>query len=122
MLYSWLRRHPKVLDSALAAVLAFLGVASAAVMIFHPGSSAVGLTRVVGIPVALTPRRPAGVPPMAPRSPPSRWVIDGRCTPGDNGPTAGPAETCPSLILLYTLAAYTPRRVSVTGLAVCMLG
>jgi signal transduction histidine kinase len=120
MLYSWLRRHPKVLDGALAAVLAFLGVASAAVMIFNPGSSAVGLTRVVGIPLALL----LAVPVIFRRSQPvgafaAAVVIGGIQVLLDVRPNATDLVI---VILLYTLAAYTPRRISVTGLAICLVG
>ena len=120
MLYSWLRRHPTVLDGALAAVLAFLGVASAAVMIFHPGSSAVGLTRVVGIPLALL----LAVPVIFRRSQPvgafaAAVVIGGIQVLLNVRPNATDLVI---VILLYTLAAYTPRRISVTGLAICLVG
>src|SRR2546430_16861090 len=120
MLYSWLRRHPKVLDGAQAAVLAFLGVASAAVMIFLPGSSAVGLTRVVGIPLALL----LAVPVIFRRSQPvgafaAAVVIGGIQVLLDVRPNATDLVI---VILLYTLAAYTPRRISVTGLTICLVG
>jgi len=119
-LYGWLRRHPKLVDGGLAAVLAFLGVASAAVMIFRPGSSAVGLTRAVGIPLALL----LAVPVIFRRSHPvgafAVAIVIGALQVVLN--VKPNATDLAIVILLYTLAAYTPRRISVTGLAICLVG
>jgi signal transduction histidine kinase len=119
-LYGWLRRHPKLVDGGLAAVLAFLGVASAAVMIFHPGSSAVGLTRAVGIPLALL----LAVPVVFRRSHPvgafAAAIVIGALQVLLN--VKPNATDLAIVILLYTLAAYTPRRISVTGLVICLVG
>lgn len=108
-MYAWLRRHPKVVDGGLAAMVAFLGIVMAA----PAGNYAM-------IPVALT----LAVPLVFRRAHPVaafavviavgalQVATDIRPDPPDLS----------IVILLYTLAAYTPRRVSVTGLAVCLLG
>jgi signal transduction histidine kinase len=120
VLYAWLRRHPKLVDGGLAAVLAFLGVASAAVMVFRPGSATVGFGRLAGIPLALL----LAVPVVFRRSHPvgafaAAIVIGALQVLLNLKPTATDLVI---VILLYTLAAYTPRRISVTGLAICLVG
>ena len=108
-LYAWLRRHPMLVDGGLAAVLAFLGTAST-----------VATGRLAGIPLALV----LAVPVVFRRTYPIaafaaavaigglQVLIDSRPNPTD----------LVIVILLYTLAAYTPRRISVTGLAICLVG
>jgi hypothetical protein len=118
--YAWLRRHPKLVDGGLAVALAFLGTASAAVMVFRPGSSAVGFGRLAGIPLALL----LAVPVVFRRSHPvgafaAAIVIGALQVLLDVRPNATDLAI---VILLYTLAAYTPRRISITGLAICLIG
>jgi signal transduction histidine kinase len=114
-----------LVDGGLAAVLAFLGIASAAVMVFHPGpptpgSSVVGISRVAAIPLMLM----LAVPVIFRRSHPvgaftAAVVIGGIQILLNVRPTATDLVI---VILLYTLAAYTPRRTSVAGLAICLVG
>src|SRR5215470_15149618 len=123
-----------LVDGGLAAVLAFLGVAAAAVMVFHPaapvstpapgvrvlGSPAEALTRAAAIPLALL----LAVPVIFRRAHPvgafaAGVVIGGIQVLLNVRPTATDLVI---VILLYTLAAYTPRRTSVVGLAVCLVG
>src|SRR5262249_33530401 len=123
-----------LVDGGLAAVLAFLGVAAAAVMVFHPaapvstpapgvrvlGSPAEALTRAAAIPLALL----LAVPVIFRRAHPvgafaAGVVIGGIQVLLNVRPTATDLVI---VILLYTLAAYTPRRTSVVGLAVCLGG
>ncbi|HYB89057.1 MAG TPA: histidine kinase [Streptosporangiaceae bacterium] len=128
MLYAWVRRHPKVLDGGLAAVLAFFGVASAVVIIFRPGapgsaaagSSVVGIGRMAAIPLALL----ITVPVVFRRSHPvgafaAATTIGGLQVLLNIRPNAADLAI---VILLYTLAAYTPRRTSITGLVICLIG
>ena len=119
-LYGWLRRHPNLVDGGLAAVLAFLGVASAAVMVFGPGASAVGFGRVAGIPLSLL----LAVPVVFRRSHPTgafaASIVIGALQVLLN--VKPNATDLAIVILLYTLAAYTPRRTSVAGLAICLVG
>jgi signal transduction histidine kinase len=125
-LYAWLRRHPKLVDGALAAALAFLGVASAVVMAVRPGLSVrpgvgtLGVSPLAGVPLALL----LAVPVVFRRSHPvgafaAAIVLGALQVLLDLRPTVTDLTI---VILLYTLAAYTPRRVSVTGLAICLVG
>ena len=118
--YAWLRRHPKLVDGGLAVALAFLGTASAAAMVFRPGSAAVGFGRLAAIPLALL----LAVPVVFRRSHPAgafaaAIVIGALQVLLDVRPNATDLAI---VILLYTLAAYTPRRISITGLAICLIG
>jgi signal transduction histidine kinase len=120
MLYAWLRRHPKVLDGGLAAVLAFLGTVSSAVMVFRAGSPVVGFGRLAGVPLAAA----IAVPVVFRRSHPvgafaAAVVIGALQVLLGVRPTASDLAI---VILLYTLAAYTPRRTSITGLVICLIG
>jgi signal transduction histidine kinase len=119
-LYAWLRRHPKLVDGALAAALAFLGTASAVALAFRPGLRATGFGPVAGIPLALL----LAVPVVFRRSHPAgafaAAIVIGACQVLlDIRPNAADLAI---VILLYTLAAYTPRRTSVAGLAICLAG
>ncbi len=119
-LYAWLRRHPRLVDGGLAAALAFIGTASAVVMVFHNGSSPMGFGRLVGIPLTLL----ITIPVVFRRSYPveafaAALVIGGLQVLLNVKPNAADLAI---VILLYTLAAYTPRRISVTGLAICLIG
>jgi signal transduction histidine kinase len=118
--YAWLRRHPKVVDGGLAAVLAFIGAASAVAMAFAPGSPATGVGRLASVPLALA----LAVPVVFRRSYPvaafaAATAIGGIQVLANIRPNAADLAI---VILLYTLAAYTPRRVSVTGLGICLVG
>jgi signal transduction histidine kinase len=118
--YAWLRRHPKLVDGGLAAALAFLGTASAAVMVFRPGSPAAGFGRLAAIPLALL----LAVPVVFRRSHPvgafaAAIVFGALQVLLDVRPNATDLAI---VILLYSLAAYTPRRTSITGLAICLIG
>jgi signal transduction histidine kinase len=119
-LYAWLRRHPKLVDGTLAAALAFLGVASAVAVAFRPGLHPQGFGLLAGILLALL----LAVPVVFRRSHPvgaftAAIVIGALQVLLDLRPTAADLAI---VILLYTLAAYTPRRISVAGLAICLVG
>ena len=120
-LYAWLRRHPKLVDGALAAALAFVGVASSVALVLRPGSPVgAGFGRMAGVPLALL----LAVPVVFRRSHPvgafaAAIVLGAFQVLLDIRPTAADLAI---VILLYTLAAYTPRRTSVAGLAICLVG
>ena len=89
-------------------------------MVIQPGSSVTGISRVAGIPLALL----LAVPVIFRRSHPvgafaAAVVIGGIQVLLNVRPNATDLVI---VILLYTLAAYTPRRISVTGLAICLVG
>jgi signal transduction histidine kinase len=108
-LYAWLRRHPMLVDGMLAAVLLLGGVGAA----FAKGM-------FLGIPVAFG----LAVPVIFRREHPVGAYATAVVAGGFQVALGiRPAATdLAILILLYTLAAYTPRRTSVWGLAVCLAG
>ncbi|MBO0771587.1 MAG: sensor histidine kinase [Actinobacteria bacterium] len=106
--YAWLRCHPKLVDGLLAAVLTFGGVAS-----WGPGW-------LLHAPLALG----MTVPIVFRRSYPVAAFGTAVAVGGVQvltGLRAGASDLA-VIVLLYTLAAYTPRRFSVPGLAICLLG
>ena len=107
--YAWLRRHPKLVDGGLAAIIAFLGVGMAVPAGYY-AMILVGLA--LAIPLVLRRTHPVGA---------FAFVIAVGVLQVVTGLHPGPADLS-VVILLYTLAAYKPRRVSVTGLAVCLAG
>ena len=108
-LYAWLRRHPRFVDGVLAAVLAFGGLATA--LVLHRWLL-IPATLGVTVPVVFRRGHPAGAFATAIAVGAFQVVAGIRPSPADLA----------ILILLYTLAAYTTRRQSVLGLAVCLLG
>jgi signal transduction histidine kinase len=107
--YAWLRRHPKVVDGGLAVMVAFMGVGMAA-----------PLGHFIWIPVALA----LAVPLVFRRAHPVgafAFVIAVGALQVVTGLRPDPADLS-IVVLLYTLAAYTSRRVSITGLAICLAG
>jgi signal transduction histidine kinase len=108
-LYTWFRRYPTLVDGGLAAVLAFAGCASG-----------VAHGRLIAIPLALA----LAVPVMFRRAYPTA-AFAGAIAIGGLQVLINVRPTTTDLaivILLYTLAAYLPRRISLTGLAVCLVG
>jgi signal transduction histidine kinase len=108
-LYAWVRRHPRLVDGVLAAALLLTGIAPA-----------VAKGHLLGVPVALG----LAVPVVFRRANPigsyaTAVVAGGIQVALDIRPIATDLAI---LILLYTLAAYCSRRVSVWGLAVCLVG
>jgi signal transduction histidine kinase len=108
-LYAWLRRHPMLVDAALAAALVLAGALPAvAAGMFLDVPLAIG----IAAPVVFRRAHPVAAFTAAVLAGGIQVLLGVR-----------PAATDVSiLILLYTLAAYAPRRVSVPGLAVCLLG
>jgi signal transduction histidine kinase len=108
-LYAWLRRHPMLVDSVLAAALLFGGVGPT----FARGMF-LGIPLALGLaaPVVFRRKHPVAAYYTAVAAGGLQVALDVR-----------PAATDVAiLILLYTLAAYTPRRTSIWGLAVCLAG
>ncbi len=108
-LYAWLRCHPRLVDSALAAAIGFSGLAAAVAMgryLLVPGVLA------LTVPVAVRRSHPVG-------------AFAAVIAAGALQVAVGLRPNVPDVtivVLLYTLAAYQPRRRSVLGLAVCLLG
>ena len=109
-LYAWPHRHPRLLDGALAVALAALG---AGVIAHRPDWLAFGLlTAALVIPVVFRRQRPAAAFGAAAVA----GVVQLFTTSGPILPDVS------ILVLLYTVAAYRPRRMSVPVLAVCLAG
>ena len=96
--YAWVRRHPRAVDGLLAALIA----ATVVVRRRDPVAAfaAVALLAAAQLVFGLQP---------ADGDPPVRAL----------GPTVADLAI---VVLLYTLAAYRPRRISLAGLTVCLLG
>ncbi len=108
-LYAWLRCHPRLVDSGLAAALGFAGLGS---------SVATGRYLYIPVVLALT------VPIVLRRAHPVGAFAAG-LTVGALQVLTGIGTNLADaaiVILLYTLAAYCPRRQSVAGLAICLAG
>jgi signal transduction histidine kinase len=108
-LYAWLRRHPKLVDGVLAAALFLAGAGPA--LAAH---SFVGVAIAAGLAMPVIFRRAYPVAAYA-----TAVGFGGIQVVLGVRPIATDLAI---LILLYTLAAYSPRRVSVWGLAACLTG
>jgi signal transduction histidine kinase len=107
--YAWLRRHPGLVDGVPAVALAFLGL-----------GQAIALGRYTLVPVLL-----ALIVALAFRR---AYPVGAFLTSVLVGAVQVLVGIRPNIIdvaiviLLYTLAAYRPRRLSVPGLIVCLIG
>ena len=108
-MYAWLRRHPKLVDGGLAAVLAFLGIVSS---LATGNLTAVPLMIALAVPVTFRRAYPVASFAAAIAVGALQVLLNYQPSPTDLA----------IVILLYTLAAYTPRRISVAGLAICLVG
>jgi signal transduction histidine kinase len=98
-----------LVDGGLAAVLAFLGIASSAAM-----GRLIAVPLVIALAVPVVFRRAYPVAAFA------AAIVAGALQVLLNF-SPNPTDLA-IVILLYTLAAYTPRRISITGLAICLAG
>lgn len=106
-IYAWLRRHPVLVDSVLAGILALFALSN---MFLDPVPQ-VPLTLMLVIPVAV--RRKIPVTAFAIAQVAALFQIATKDLSG---------AIIAVLVLVYTVAAYRPRRVSVTALCVCLAG
>jgi signal transduction histidine kinase len=106
-LYSWLRRHPLLVDSVLAAALLLLSIGQlgAKPRLLIPS------TLLLVVPVAFRRRAPVTAFGVA--------TVGGAIQVLTHGPLAADLAV---LILLYTVAAYRPRQASIVALLVCLGG
>jgi signal transduction histidine kinase len=105
-LYAWLRRHPLLVDSALAAVLGLFSIGQ-----LVKGPWDIPATLLMIVPVAFRRRAPISAFALA--------ALGGAIQVTTAQPN--PSDVA-LLILLYTVAAYRPRRASIIALLVCMAG
>jgi signal transduction histidine kinase len=122
--YAWVRRHPRAADGLLAALLL---AASAGQLRISPLSAALAATAVsalVASTVVVRRRDPLAAFAVVALLGAAQLVFG--VQPGGGDPPVRALEpTVADLavaVLLYTLAVYRPRRISLTGLAVCLLG
>jgi len=119
--YAWLRRHPRVADGGLGVVLL---AASAGQLRISPLSAALGATAVnVLLAAAVAVRRWEPVTAFAVGASVGLAQAYFGFQPASVPPVRALQPTVTDLsivVLLYTLAAYRPRRVSALGLAACL--
>jgi signal transduction histidine kinase len=106
-LYAWLRRHPLLVDSVLAAALLLFSIAQ---LVRGPWAE-IASTLLLVVPVAFRRRAPVTAFAIA--------AVGGAIQVTTAKPS--PADLA-VLILLYTVAAYRPRRASIMALLVCLAG
>jgi signal transduction histidine kinase len=115
-LYAWLRRHPRLVDATLAFVLGLTGLGSLVAVATQGHGAAVGRLAPFDLAmfIAVVFRR---------KSPVVTFAVGALAAAGQVLFGSGnPGASLPILVLLYTLAAYEPRRVSVPGLVICVAG
>jgi signal transduction histidine kinase len=108
-LYAWLRRHPRLADGALALLLTALGTD-----IYKLDAQALlDIPLILGMVVPVVFRReyPVGAFTVV--------IIVGALQVLLGRPVSADLSV---LIMLYTLAAHRPRRTSLLGLAICLVG
>jgi signal transduction histidine kinase len=118
--YAWLRRHKLLVDSALAGFLGLVSIGS----LIGASAAAIPVVLLMIMPIAIRRRVPVAAFMTA--------VIAGAWQVLVLGPTArtagAPAHAGPIpsdvalLVLLYTVAAYRPRRYSIPALLTCIGG
>jgi signal transduction histidine kinase len=106
-LYAWLRRHPVLVDSVLAAILGMFSIGQ----LVHGPLLDIPAMLLMIIPVAFRRRAPISAFALA--------VVGGAIQVTASQPI--PSDIA-LLILLYTVAAYRPRRASIIALLVCLGG
>jgi len=116
--YAWLHRHGVLVDSVLAAVLGLISLGS----LIHGSVLDALVTLVMIIPVAV--RRRAPVAAFVTAVIAGAWQVLALGVGTSGSPTH--AGLLPSdvalLVLLYTVAAYRPRRYSIPALLTCIGG
>jgi signal transduction histidine kinase len=105
--YAWLRRHPLLVDSVLAGALLLFSLGQ----LVQGPSAEIPSTLLLVVPVAFRRRAPITAFAVA--------VAGGALQVTTGVPTVADVAV---LILLYTMAAYRPRRASITALLVCLAG
>lgn len=113
-IYAWLQRHRVLVDSVLAAVLFLLSL-SQAVSGRWP---AILVALVITVPVAF--RRRAPILAFAIAAVGGAWQIFAAAFAlAGAGPVASDVAI---LVLIYTVAAYRPRRASLAAVLICLTG
>lgn len=108
-LYAWFRRHPQLVDSALAIPIALIGIAAA--LRVHE-TLLILVAIALALPITVRRKYPVGAFTTVIVAGAVQVMMRAGLEPGDVA----------VLVLLYTIAAYTTRRISLSGLAVCLYG
>jgi signal transduction histidine kinase len=106
-LYAWLRRHPVLVDSVLAALLGLFALGRIS---GQPWPN-IPITLLMVVPVAFRRRIPLSAFACCVLS--ALWQL------GANAPNPADAAV---LVMIYTVAAYRPRRDSLTVLTITLIG
>jgi signal transduction histidine kinase len=108
-LYAWLGRHPRLVDGVLAFALGFGGIVEA---IGLRSFALIPITFGLTVPIIFRRGHPLGAFAAAIIAGTAQVVVGTHPVPADLS----------IVVLLYTLAAYTTRRLSVAGLGICLVG
>ncbi len=119
--YAWLRRHRVLVDSALAVSLGLISLGT----LIHRSWNAMLIVLLMIVPVAFRRRAPVAAFAIAVIA--GAWQVLGLGGPvSTGGISTGRGGPLPSdvalLVLLYTVAAYRPRRYSIPALLTCIGG
>ena len=117
--YAWVRGHPRVSDAMLGLVVLASGVAQ---IPRHLPFMITGIAVNLVLVSAIALRRPDPVAPFIAAAVVVAAQLAFGLGPGGNAGLEPTATDVAVVILLYTLAAYRPRRTSLTGLAICLIG
>ena len=120
---SWLRGHPWQADAALAAALLALSAGQA--VVGPPDTIAAARTVTVLLAATVLARRRYPVAAFATAAVIGAAQVAFGLSAGAPPPVAALQPTMSDLaipVLLYTLAAYRPRRISIAGLLLCLAG
>ncbi len=121
VVYAWLRRHRVIVDSMMAGILGLISLGS-----LDPRSlNAVLIVLLMIVPIAFRRRAPVAAFVIAVIA--GAWQVLGLGgVVSTGGVAAGRSGPLPSdialLVLLYTVAAYRPRRYSIAALLTCIGG
>jgi signal transduction histidine kinase len=108
-LYAWLGRHPRLVDGVLAFALGFSGFAEA---LGQRRYVLIPITLGLTVPIVFRRTHPVGAFAAVIAAGAAQVIVGVRPVPADLS----------IVVLLYTLAAYTTRRLSLTGLVICLFG
>jgi signal transduction histidine kinase len=115
--YAWLGRHRVLVDSVLAGILGLISVGS----IIGQSPAALVIVLFMIIPVAFRRRAPVAAFVIAVIA--GAWQVLGLSVHTAGSPNPGPLPSdLALLVLLYTVAAYRPRRYSIPALLTCVGG
>ena len=122
--YAWVRRHPRAADGLLAALLLAGSAGQLRISPLGMALAATAVSALIAATVVVRRRDPVAAFTVVALLAAAQLVFGLQPADGDPpvralGPTVADLAI---VVLLYTLAAYQPRRISLAGLAVCLLG